>query len=217
MKLAYLITIVLSLVVISSQLEMKISSKFDRCFIEDLYNKDHLVSYKISGADSVTEKDIPSLLQGLSFKLYTYTEKKELLHIESVKGLSGKFIIQVPKSDQYRLCISYYGGYWDGKLELSINVQVTSDMSLVPNLEGAVKHHHIEDMHYTLKESIRLLKDAMVGNESEVQMEDMDSDRIMKSVNFFYYITMFQIFVIVIFFGYQIYKIKSIFFEMEES
>ena len=201
------------LIVLSLQISVKLSSKYDKCFFEDLYSTDHLLSYTIHGSESIEEKDKINVISTIVFKVYKINlndNNKELVQVENATQVKGKFIIKEKKNGEYKICLSFNGGYWEKKLQLSLEYQLTSKHSGFHGLDKAVKNEHIEEMHLTLRSTIRNVDNALYGFKNELELEEKDASKIERSASFFYKLTIVQVLIIVLLFAYQLYQAKQI-------
>lgn len=191
-------------------LNIKIGSDNDRCIIENLSHEYNLVNYNIEGLSSLKKQDKEIILKGIVFKIYHIDhdiKNKELIHSEYIKSEEkGKFALLVKDFTNYMICISVYGGYNQHKIDLSIGISITSEYTDNPDLSKALRHHHVEDMHYTLLSAINNIKKAVDGHNEESYLEDEDAHRINKSSYFYFRFTLFQIFAILLLFMYQLFK-----------
>ncbi len=190
-----------------NSLFIKISSKYDKCFVNDIYSNDNLLSYKIHGLDKFEEIDRQTYISSIVFKIYHMNkEQKELVQIESANAQIGKFTLTYKKDGEYRICLSFNAFIRDKRNELSLEFEITSKHTGVPKLDHAVKNEHIEEMDLTLKSTIRTMHNAMYGFDEELRLEEDDAHKIEKSSSFFSKLTLFQLLAILFLFFYQIYK-----------
>lgn len=199
--------IILVCIASTLSLEFKLSSKSDRCFFESFVHKFYLINYNLEGAESIADSEKPALFSNIVFKIYD--PFGSVYQYENVKKLNGKFIVEVNKLGEHKICVTYYKNYWSSKLNLSLGFKVTSKYSKIETNDPLL-HEHVEEMHFTLKNAIDNVQNTIDLQEDEIMMEDQDAAKIeqtAKNFRTFIYIQMFAIAGLLI---YQIIRARGI-------
>ncbi len=202
--------ILFTLTLIQIQITYQLNIKLDiteRCIIHDLYSTNNLISYKIYGIDDLKENDLQTTLSMIKFRLYNTIDKEYITQFESPKYKVGKFPILESKISEILICVLLH---YDLQKEIGISLDVTSKHTGIPEIEDPLNNEHIEEMHLTLKSTINSVSNAIYGFEDELKLEEKDALKIEKSTKFFYYLTLCQIIIILIFFIYQLYKAREV-------
>lgn len=191
---------------ITYQLNIKLDIT-ERCIFHDLYSINNLVNYKIYGIDDLKEMDLQTTLSMIKIRLYNTIDKEYVTQLESPKYKEGKFPIIESKISEILICVFLH---YDLQKEIGISLEVTSKHTGIPDIEDPLNSEHIEDMHLTLKSTINSVSNAIYGFEDELKLEEKDAFKIQKSTKFFYFLTLGQIVIILIFFLYQLYKAREV-------
>lgn len=197
-----------------SSFGFKISSKWDRCFYEE-YKKESnpLFNYMIYGTENIEQENLLSAMNNVIIKIYyTIPEKKyrNLVTHKSIETPKGKFAINVQESGLYQICITFYSGYWEKRLKLTMSFKTTTDTTNIPSLSGVVMGEHVENMHLSLRNAMSSVEGMINSQQYEMQLEEEDKVRMENTAFFFYSFTLIQVFTILGLFIYQIIKYKKI-------
>jgi hypothetical protein len=189
-------------------LKFELSAENPRCFIEELYSGYVLlVKWKLSGVvepDEIKKSQFLSLVQ-----IYIQKENTgEVLKREYLKSEKGKFSFKSDADDTYKICISYHGG-WTVHYPVLVGIKLSSENMDHPNLQNAIKIGDLTNFSDKTQIILEGTKEYVDIQKSEIKREEtFAKDHIIFSRSF-YYVTIFQIIVIVGLGFYQVFNFRK--------
>lgn len=189
-------------------LKFELNPDRPKCFFEELYTGYvMMIKWKVSG---VVESD-PKKLGNFLNQIQIYIKKEnssEVLKREYLKAETGKFSFNADTDDTYRICVSYHGG-WKIPYQAIIGLKISSENMDQPDLSKAIKLEDLDFVHKKTTEIIEGAKQYIEVQKSELNREDYTAkDHILFSRSF-YYVTVFQIVVIVGLGLYQVFNFRK--------
>lgn len=213
LSLIFLLTLT-SKLQLSQNFGFKLSSKWDRCFYEELKkNTNTLLNYVIYGTEKIEQKDLKHAMQNIIIKVfYTIPDKnyRNLVANQTLTKPKGKIPIEINDTGLYKICVTYYGGYWEKRTLLTMGYKITSDSTKAPSLKNAVMGAHVREMHDSLRNAMSSVEGMISSQEFEISLEEEDEKRIESTAFFFSVFTVLQIIVILGLFVFQILNYKII-------
>ena len=194
----------------------KLSSKWDRCFLEDLKGNSHpLFNYHVHGTEEINKDELRQVMTNIVLKFYykkpnTITDEMDSftnINIESIVKPKGKILINAIEDGIYKICIT---SFYPIRYRLTFSFTITSDISLIPSLKGKVMNENIKDMHNSLTGTIGSVENMINSQKFEINLEEEDEKLIENTANFLYIFTSIQIIFIVFIFIYQLIKWNKI-------
>jgi hypothetical protein len=188
-------------------LKFELSSERPKCFLEELYSGYVLlVKWKVSGVNEENEKMKEQFLN--SIQIFIQKESGEVFKREYLKSEKGKFSFKSEEDDTYKICVSFHGG-WTVTYPALVGIKLSSENMDHPNLENAIKTQDINSFSSKTKEILDKTKEYVEIQKSEIKKEETYAkDHIQFSLSF-YYVTVFQIIVIVGLGFYQVFNFRK--------
>lgn len=193
---------------VNSVLFFNLVSGSPKCFIDELYtNSVMMIKWKVSGLDHLEQTKINNVLQNIHINFQSeasgQTIKKEV-----VKESKGKISFHSQEDGQYRICIHFTGG-WGDKTVPTMSLQITSDNMDEPDIKKALK---LEDLDKVSEKAKKIINDGKIIiniQSNELMAEEQSAVGFMKFSSYFFYITVFQVVIILILGLYQAFNFRK--------
>ena len=204
---------------IETSLKFNIPSHRDKCFSQELYMEGTLlVRYDLTGF----ERDFkdPASQEELfkSIKVFIKDEKGKMIYETELKSRKEKFAVLLKQGGVYQICTRYFKPRRGGKLlgnYVLMGLKIRNDYSY-KKLDDSLHKEDVTNFWKKIREINRDMRPSIEASKLELKAEDKAAKSIIRSINTYYILCIFQLVIIVIItiltiFNYQeFFKKKSI-------
>jgi predicted PP-loop superfamily ATPase len=166
-----------------------------------------MIKWKVSGVEESDEGKKSQFLSLIQISISKETSK-EVVKREYLKNMTGKISYNSEADETYKICVSYHGG-WAVPYPALIGIKIASDNMDHPDLKNAIKNEDIDPLHKKTEEIIKNSREYIELQKHEISKEDSYAMDHMSFSRTFYYITVFQLVVIVGLGLYQVFSFKK--------
>jgi len=193
---------------VTSSLKFELNTDHPRCFHEELYGGYVLmIKWKVSGVEESNEEKKNHFLSMIQISI-SRENTNELVKREYLKKMTGKLSFNSETDDTYRICVSYHGG-WTVPYPALVGIKLSSDNMDHPDLKDAVKNADLKSVDKMAQDIKNHAKEYIDLQEHEISKEDTFAMDHMTFERTFYYVTVFQIAIIVVLGLYQVFSFKK--------
>ena len=191
-----------------SSLKFELATDHPRCFYEELYGGYvMMIKWKVSGVEESDEGKKSQFLSMIQISISKETTK-EVVKREYLKNVTGKLSYNSEIDETYKICVSYHGG-WAVPYAALIGIKIASDNMDHPDLKNAIKNADLDPLHHKTEDIIKHTKEYTESQKHEINREDLYAKDHISFSKTFYYVTVFQLVVIVGLGLYQVFSFKK--------
>jgi hypothetical protein len=193
---------------VTSSLKFELSTDHPRCFYEELYGGYvMMIKWKISGVEESNEGKINQFLSMIQISI-SRENTLEIVKREYLKSITGKLSFNSETDDTYKICVSYHGG-WTIPYPALVGIKISSDNMDHPDLKRAVKNSDLDSLDKMAGDIIDHAKEYKDQQKHEMDKEDKFAKDHITFSKTFYYVTVFQLVIIVVLGLYQVFSFKK--------
>ncbi len=182
--------------------------KMKKCFLEELYSSNMaMIKYTIDKTENFTEDELSVIFAQTTIDV-TFDEDQSNIISRDIINPTGKFSFTAKKDGHYRICVSTGALFSKENYLLNMNLEIMSDNMDEPSLNSIIKKEEISDVHKKVDKIIKKADKYISKQQKMIKIEDIESNNIIKLQKTFYYMTIFQIVLVVLIGIYQVFNLK---------
>jgi hypothetical protein len=208
LRLIFSIIFFLNFESVLGSLKFELSAERPKCYLEELYSGYvMMIKWKVGGVEESDRKKLDQFLSHI--QIYIKKENSnDVLKREYLKSEKGKFSFNSNSDDTYRICVSYHGG-WTIPYPALVGIKISSENMDHPDLSNAIKLQDLDDVHKKTSQIIESAKQYIEVQKSEISREELHAKDHISFSRSFYYVTVFQVIVIVGLGLYQVFNFRK--------
>lgn len=208
MKVLSFIAMFFTLFTYINSLFFHLKRKMTKCFLEELYSSNMaMIKYTIDKTENFTEDELAVIFAQTTIEV-TFDEDQSNILSRDIVNPTGKFSFTAKKDGHYRICVNTGALFAKENYILFMNLEIMSDNMDEPSLSSIIKKEEINDVHKKVDKIIKKADRYISKQQKMIKIEDMESNNIIKLQKTFYYMTIFQIILVLIIGVYQVFNLK---------